>query len=156
MIKHTLHLCCLLSCRDIKGGNILIMPSGVLKLIDFGCAKRLYMVCLMLRTTYKYSFVWISSVHIFVGQFYVEVLMLLLRNILLILSRLTIQTTGWNTARNSRRFHSSELHLLDFSFDANKSMSPLGTTATSAICRRDAGTLHLLHWEKLFHDQLPN
>ena len=30
--------------RDIKGGNILIMPSGVLKLIDFGCAKRLYMV----------------------------------------------------------------------------------------------------------------
>jgi len=29
--------------RDIKGGNILVMPSGVLKLIDFGCAKRLYM-----------------------------------------------------------------------------------------------------------------
>ncbi|KAK2568162.1 Mitogen-activated protein kinase kinase kinase 19 [Acropora cervicornis] len=29
--------------RDIKGGNILINASGVLKLIDFGCAKRLYM-----------------------------------------------------------------------------------------------------------------
>ena len=39
-----------LFCRDIKGGNILIMPSGVLKLIDFGCAKRLYMVCLMFLT----------------------------------------------------------------------------------------------------------
>ena len=36
------------SCRDIKGGNIMVMPSGVLKLIDFGCAKRLYMVRLCL------------------------------------------------------------------------------------------------------------
>lgn len=27
-------------CRDIKGANILVMPSGILKLIDFGCAKR--------------------------------------------------------------------------------------------------------------------
>ena len=50
LIKHALHLPCVLSCRDIKGGNILIMPSGVLKLIDFGCAKRLYMVCLMFLT----------------------------------------------------------------------------------------------------------
>ena len=28
-------------CRDIKGGNIMLMPNGVIKLIDFGCAKRL-------------------------------------------------------------------------------------------------------------------
>ncbi|PFX25973.1 Mitogen-activated protein kinase kinase kinase 19 [Stylophora pistillata] len=36
--------------RDIKGGNILIMASGVLKLIDFGCAKRLYMNLSMSRS----------------------------------------------------------------------------------------------------------
>ncbi|XP_028518151.1 mitogen-activated protein kinase kinase kinase 19 [Exaiptasia diaphana] len=29
--------------RDIKGGNIMLMPNGVIKLIDFGCAKRLCM-----------------------------------------------------------------------------------------------------------------
>lgn len=28
--------------RDIKGGNIMLMSNGVIKLIDFGCAKRLY------------------------------------------------------------------------------------------------------------------
>ncbi|CAH1787728.1 unnamed protein product [Owenia fusiformis] len=27
--------------RDIKGGNIMLMPTGVIKLIDFGCAKKL-------------------------------------------------------------------------------------------------------------------
>ncbi|MEE6489078.1 hypothetical protein FKM82_015479 [Ascaphus truei] len=27
--------------RDIKGNNIMLMPNGVIKLIDFGCAKRL-------------------------------------------------------------------------------------------------------------------
>ncbi|KAL9978253.1 hypothetical protein ACROYT_G015751 [Oculina patagonica] len=36
--------------RDIKGGNILVMPSGALKLIDFGCAKRLYMNLSMSRS----------------------------------------------------------------------------------------------------------
>ncbi len=28
-------------CRDIKGRNIMLMGNGVIKLIDFGCAKRL-------------------------------------------------------------------------------------------------------------------
>ncbi|NWH99366.1 M3K19 kinase, partial [Tichodroma muraria] len=27
--------------RDIKGNNVMLMPSGVIKLIDFGCARRL-------------------------------------------------------------------------------------------------------------------
>ncbi|XP_022336709.2 uncharacterized protein LOC111132656 isoform X3 [Crassostrea virginica] len=27
--------------RDIKGGNVMLMPTGIIKLIDFGCAKRL-------------------------------------------------------------------------------------------------------------------
>ncbi|XP_006117131.2 mitogen-activated protein kinase kinase kinase 19 [Pelodiscus sinensis] len=32
--------------RDIKGNNIMLMPNGVIKLIDFGCAKRLAWVSL--------------------------------------------------------------------------------------------------------------
>ncbi|KAL8183238.1 UNVERIFIED_CONTAM: hypothetical protein K2H54_027278 [Gekko kuhli] len=32
--------------RDIKGNNIMLMPNGVIKLIDFGCAKRLACVSL--------------------------------------------------------------------------------------------------------------
>ena len=27
--------------RDLKGNNIMLMPTGVVKLIDFGCARRL-------------------------------------------------------------------------------------------------------------------
>uniref|UniRef100_A0A672PXZ7 Mitogen-activated protein kinase kinase kinase 19 n=1 Tax=Sinocyclocheilus grahami TaxID=75366 RepID=A0A672PXZ7_SINGR len=27
--------------RDLKGNNIMLMPNGVIKLIDFGCARRL-------------------------------------------------------------------------------------------------------------------
>lgn len=27
--------------RDLKGNNIMLMPTGIIKLIDFGCARRL-------------------------------------------------------------------------------------------------------------------
>ncbi|XP_069081152.1 mitogen-activated protein kinase kinase kinase 19 isoform X1 [Pleurodeles waltl] len=44
--------------RDIKGNNIMLMQTGVIKLIDFGCAKRL--ACLSLNGTH---FEIIKSVH---------------------------------------------------------------------------------------------
>lgn len=27
--------------RDLKGNNVMLMPTGIIKLIDFGCARRL-------------------------------------------------------------------------------------------------------------------
>ncbi|XP_062974708.1 mitogen-activated protein kinase kinase kinase 19 [Elgaria multicarinata webbii] len=44
--------------RDIKGNNIMLMPNGVIKLIDFGCAKRL--ACVSLTNTHSEP---IKSVH---------------------------------------------------------------------------------------------
>ncbi|XP_062823054.1 mitogen-activated protein kinase kinase kinase 19 isoform X2 [Anolis carolinensis] len=44
--------------RDIKGNNIMLMPNGVIKLIDFGCAKRL--ACVSLTNTHSET---LKSVH---------------------------------------------------------------------------------------------
>ncbi|KAK3726977.1 hypothetical protein QZH41_014725, partial [Actinostola sp. cb2023] len=41
--------------RDIKGGNIMLMPNGVIKLIDFGCAKRLCMNLSLSRSSMLHS-----------------------------------------------------------------------------------------------------
>ncbi|XP_016389914.1 mitogen-activated protein kinase kinase kinase 19-like [Sinocyclocheilus rhinocerous] len=45
--------------RDLKGNNIMLMPNGVIKLIDFGCARRLS--CLQTSTGSKSDI--LKSVH---------------------------------------------------------------------------------------------
>ncbi|XP_020568902.1 mitogen-activated protein kinase kinase kinase 19 isoform X2 [Oryzias latipes] len=45
--------------RDIKGNNVMLMPTGVIKLIDFGCARRLS----CLNSTFGNSAELIKSVH---------------------------------------------------------------------------------------------
>lgn len=61
------------------------MQSGVLKLIDFGCAKRLYMVCstVVLLAFYQVMLCLSQYVRMFEGRLYVEVSVLLLRNLVL-------------------------------------------------------------------------
>uniref|UniRef100_A0A8C7PXD3 Mitogen-activated protein kinase kinase kinase 19 n=1 Tax=Oncorhynchus mykiss TaxID=8022 RepID=A0A8C7PXD3_ONCMY len=44
--------------RDLKGNNVMLMPTGVVKLIDFGCARRLR----CLTHTYSHSDL-LKSVH---------------------------------------------------------------------------------------------
>lgn len=45
--------------RDLKGNNVMLMPTGIIKLIDFGCARRLS--CLNLTASNSVDLV--KSVH---------------------------------------------------------------------------------------------
>uniref|UniRef100_G3NBZ4 Protein kinase domain-containing protein n=1 Tax=Gasterosteus aculeatus aculeatus TaxID=481459 RepID=G3NBZ4_GASAC len=45
--------------RDLKGNNVMLMPTGVIKLIDFGCARRLS----CLNHTASHSADLVKSVH---------------------------------------------------------------------------------------------